>query len=172
MREHGLRPGATCIDVGAGTGLMLSHLSGLVGPSGRVLAVDLSHKFCEFLRRRVPRESLPNVTVQQCTAKSVEVAASVADFACLLDVYHHLEYPVTFMRSVRSALADGAKLILVDFHRDPSKVTSHPPSWALDHIRADQSTFRSEVEKAGFKLVASPEIEQLKENYIMIFEKA
>ena len=52
-----------------------------------------------------------------------------------------------------------------------ARVQSMGPAWALDHIRADQATFRAEVEAAGFRHVASPELEELRENYIMVFEK-
>ena len=75
------------------------------------------------------------------------------------------------MRSVRDSLTVGGKLLLCDFHRDPARVTSMPPSWALEHIRADQATFRQEVERAGFTLVAEPELPELKENYSMVFER-
>ena len=75
MQAHGLRAGAICLDVGAGTGLMLASLSAAVGEGGRVVAIDISRAFCAFLSRRVPRERLANVTVQRCTAKSTAVAA-------------------------------------------------------------------------------------------------
>ena len=172
MRDHGLREGGCCIDVGAGTGLILRLLSSAVGHDGSVMALDISQKFCDFLVRRVRREALSNVKVQRTTAKSAELPAGSASFACLLDVYHHLEYPITFMRSLREALRPDGRVLVCDFHRDPSKVKSMPPSWALDHIRADQATFRAEIEKAGFRLVASPQLPTLKENYLMVFEKS
>lgn len=177
MQQHGLRVGATVLDVGAGTGLMLRGLSAAVagagGAGGEVIALDLSSKFCAFLRRRVPQEGLANVKVQQCSAKSTCLPAGTpkAAFACVLDVYHHLEYPITFMRSVHDAMCAGGRLFLCDFHRDPARVTSMPGNWALEHIRADQATFRAEVERAGFRLVASPELPELRENYIMVFER-
>lgn len=185
MRTHGgLRSGATCLDVGAGTGLMLKPLSAAVsgsgkdansgadGSHGRVIALDVSAKFCSFLNRRVLREKLSNVRVVHCTPKSTTLPVGTsASFACLLDVYHHIEYPSTFMRSVRDALCDHGRVFVCDFHRDPDRVKSMPPSWALEHIRADQATFRAEIEEAGFRLVASPELPGLQENYIMVFEK-
>ena len=110
MRRYGLCEGATCIDVGAGTGLMLSPLSRAVGDGGRVFAIDISTKFVDFLRKRAPREGLANVTVSRCSGKATGLEAGTASFACLLDVYHHLEYPVTFMRSLRDTLCDGGKV--------------------------------------------------------------
>ncbi len=51
-------------------------------------------------------------------------------------------------------------------------MTSHPPQWALEHIRADQATFRSEILSVGsFDLHSEPDIVELRENYVMIFKK-
>ena len=51
--------------------------------------------------------------------------------------------------------------------------TGHEPRWALEHIRADQATFRAEIESAGFALVACPSMDEfggeLAENYVMVF---
>ena len=71
------------------------------------------------------------------------------------------------------ALKDGGTVVLVDFHRDESKMIPgfHPPKWALEHIRGDQATFRSEVLEAGFELLSEHEVEPLPENYIMVFKK-
>ena len=59
--------------------------------------------------------------------------------------------------------------MIVDFHRDPTKVTSHPPEWVMTHLRAGQETFRKEIESAGWVHVAEPEIPTLAENYVMVF---
>ena len=75
------------------------------------------------------------------------------------------------MRSVRAALREGGRLVLVDFYRDPKKMVTHEGSWALAHIRADKEVFVAEIVKAGFRMVAEPEIDALKENYVVIFER-
>lgn len=172
--EHGLCKGATILDLGAGTGLMLHALSDACGPDGRVLAVDLSSRFVAFMRRRVERHGLANVRVSRSSAKATELPQSrryLADLAIILDVYHHFEYPQTMMRSVRASLREGGRVILVDFWRDPSKMVHHGGQWALEHIRADRDTFVSEIIASGFKLVATPTLAELQENYVVVFER-
>ena len=46
MEENGLVEGATVVDVGAGTGLLLNDFSRIAGRRGKVLAIDISSKFC------------------------------------------------------------------------------------------------------------------------------
>ena len=52
---------------------------------------------------------------------------------------------------MRSALRPGGELFLVDFSREPGQ----SPAWVLDHVRAGEAAVTNEIERAGFKLVAS-----------------
>eukprot|EP00039_Didymoeca_costata_P027214 m.17807 g.17807 ORF g.17807 m.17807 type:complete len:291 (+) comp6116_c0_seq2:73-945(+) len=168
--KQGLRMDDTIIDVGAGTGLTLGTLSKSVG-SGNVVAIDISQVFVDYMQRRVKKEGLTNVTVKQCSDKDCNVSPGTAKFAFICDVYHHFEYPITFMRSLHSALQPGGKVVVIDFHKDPEKMVHHSKAWAIEHLRAGQDVFRKEIESAGFKLVAEPVIPELLENYVMVFEK-
>jgi demethylmenaquinone methyltransferase / 2-methoxy-6-polyprenyl-1,4-benzoquinol methylase len=49
----GLRPGASALDVAAGTGKVAASLADRVGPTGRVLGVDLSPAMIDIAERRV-----------------------------------------------------------------------------------------------------------------------
>lgn len=68
----GLRPGDTAVDLACGTGANLPHLAGAVGPTGRVVGVDLSPGMLERARQRVERGGWRNVEL---------VEADVRDFA-------------------------------------------------------------------------------------------
>jgi ubiquinone/menaquinone biosynthesis C-methylase UbiE len=51
-------PGYTCLDVGCGMGYFTIALAKLVGPTGRVTAVDLQAKMLEVAARRARRHGL------------------------------------------------------------------------------------------------------------------
>lgn len=52
--RSGFAPGHTLVDLGCGPGYTTADLAQTVGASGRVLAVDTSRRFVEYLRRQPP----------------------------------------------------------------------------------------------------------------------
>lgn len=171
VKSFGILKGLRVLDVGAGTGLMLPLLSKAVGVTGSVVAIDISSNFVEILNERIEENNLENSIALTCNEKSVQQPSNSFDMAVFVDVYHHVTYPKLFMTSVFESLVSGGRVVLLDFHRDVKRHYSHPAPWVLDHVRADQSTFRKEIESCGFKYVCDVTVEGLDENYIMIFEK-
>jgi len=161
-----------------------------------VLASDISPDFRCWMAARVAAESLSNVLVVAATVRDPlpSYPQSVIHAALMVDVYHHLEFPRTVCRRIRSLLhPDVGRLIVIDFHRDPARVKGHPADWVMNHLRADQDVFRSEVLSCGtqlylhsfalfiflidslfqgFVLESEPALAELCDNYIMVFRPA
>jgi len=51
------------------------------------------------------------------------------------------------------------------------RAKNHSPEWLRDHIRASKGVFRSEIEGAGFSYIGDIVLEELQENYVMMFAK-
>jgi 2-polyprenyl-3-methyl-5-hydroxy-6-metoxy-1,4-benzoquinol methylase len=94
--------GRVLADIGAGTGLFMAPFREAVGARGSVVAVELSPHFVKHLEAK--GADYPNVSVVQCTDRSTELRDESVDVAFICDVYHHLAYPGTFMRSLHRAL--------------------------------------------------------------------
>ncbi|KAJ8605806.1 hypothetical protein CTAYLR_000545 [Chrysophaeum taylorii] len=147
-------------DVGAGSGILVPLL---LENAGRVVASEISPGFRKILRGT-------GAEVVDASETNPNLPDGI-DLALLVDVYHHLEYPRTVLRHIRSKLKNRGTLAVIDFHRDPSKVTSHDADWVLGHVRADQATFTREIESVGFTLVADLKLDSLPENYFLFFNK-
>ncbi len=164
-----LTPGMRVADVGAGTGLFTFAMSGKVGSTGRVYAVDIVPRFLRHLEREKRRRKADNVVVVKGQPRTTTLAKDSIDLAFLCDTYHHFEHPRSMNRSLYQALAPGGVLLLIDFHRIAGKT----PRELLDHVRAGQETVVAELVTAGFEVIDDPSAKPppLVDNYVVRLRK-
>ena len=93
------------------------------------------------------------------------LAPNSIDLALICDTYHHFEYPVSMLASIRKSLRTGGSLIIIDFRRDPHRSSN----WIMGHVRAGKDAVIDEVTKAGFRLIADKPL--LRTNYYLVFRK-
>jgi ubiquinone/menaquinone biosynthesis C-methylase UbiE len=161
-----LKRGMIVADVGSGTGLFTRMIAPQVGERGRVYAIDIAKEFVQHVEATCKEAGLTNVRGIVCKPDSVELPDNSIDLAFICDAYHHFEFPYKTMRSIFRALRPGGHVVLVEFHRE--KGTSS--DWILNHVRANQKTFVSEIELAGLEVVDEKEF--LKTSYWMRFRKS
>ncbi len=160
-----LSPGKTVADIGSGTGLYTLELSRAVGASGRVFAVDVTEHFLEYVKKRVVDAGLKNVTFVLADPKNVGLPEASVDVALMSNVYHHVEFPLTYMATVRRSLKSSGRLLVVDFRRDESC----EDAWVLEHVRAGEHEVVAELETVGFEMTKRYDI--LDRNYVLEFRK-
>ena len=129
-----LKPGMTIADVGAGFGAWTAKFSQVLGPNGRVFATDLGAQQLAFLRERVQKEALANVTVIEASVSSTNLPAGCCDAILIRDAYHHLTQPAAVITSFAASLKPGGRLAVVDFPPRPNTpVPEGVPANRLGH---------------------------------------
>ena len=118
----GLRPGMVVADVGAGSGYYTVRMARRVGPTGRVYATDIQPGMLSLLTRRVGEEGLANVMPVLGAPDDPRLPAGSIDLALMVDVYHELAAPQTFVRRLRSALKPDGRLVLIEFRKEDPRV--------------------------------------------------
>jgi FkbM family methyltransferase len=63
--RHLLKPGDVCVDIGANVGYYSTFMSKLVGPSGKVIAVEPVKLFADLFKHNAKRWALNNITLEQ-----------------------------------------------------------------------------------------------------------
>ncbi len=109
--------GMTVLEPGPGMGFFTLELARLVGPSGRVVAVDLQPRMLSALRRRARRARLlDRVETRQVTSDGMGIAdlAGRADFALAFAMVHEVPDPGRFFAEVAAALKPGARVLLAE----------------------------------------------------------
>jgi len=161
------RKGSVVADVGAGSGFMAELFARMVGPQGKVYAVDINPKLLERIEKDARASGLTNLQIVLGQEDSITLPANSVDLVFICDTYHHFEYPKSSLQSIHRALRPGGEIVLVEFHR----VQGNSPAWMIDHVRAGQAAFTKEITDAGFELVREEAAPFLKENYVVRFRK-
>ncbi len=112
-----LARGMRVADVGTGTGFFAIPAARLVGPSGRVYAVDLVPEMLEDLQAKLAREPVGNLEALRSTEDRIPLADASVDFAFLACVLHELDGPGT-LRECRRILARDGRLGIVDWKKE------------------------------------------------------
>lgn len=105
-----LRVGERALDMGCGTGLSLDHLRRSVGPSGRVVGVDVSAAMLRRARRRVVLGEWSNVDLVHSDGARMPLAASSFD-AALCFYTHDLMTIGDAMEGILRALKPRGRLV-------------------------------------------------------------
>jgi protein-L-isoaspartate O-methyltransferase len=113
-----LRPGQMVADIGAGSGYYTMLLSKAVGPRGRVYATDIQPEMLALIKKKVDGTGTSNVQLVLGTATESQLPDAAVDLALMVDVYHELAQPQTFLRSVKRALRPEGRLVLIEFRKE------------------------------------------------------
>jgi ubiquinone/menaquinone biosynthesis C-methylase UbiE len=110
----GLTPGSRVVDVGAGDGFFTVRLARAVGPSGRVLAVDVEPKMLEALKQLTQKEKLPNVDVIQGEPNDPHLEPNSVDAVLIVNAYHEMREHGAMLAHIRKALRPKGRLVIVE----------------------------------------------------------
>jgi len=116
-----LKSGMTVGDIGAGSGYHTVRLSHLVGPSGSVIAEDVTRDYLIELATRIERLKLTNVRFALGEPSDPRLPAASLDAALLVHMYHEIAQPYAFLYNLAPALKRGARVGIVDLERPTSE---------------------------------------------------
>lgn len=139
--------GQSVLEPGPGMGFFTLELAKLVGPSGRVYAVDLQPKMIDVLKRRAMKAGLGDrIHGRVATAESLAISdlADSIDFILAFAMVHEMPDTARFFQEAAASARNGATLLLAE---------------PRGHVK--DAMFESELKlasAAGFEVTARPEI--------------
>jgi predicted methyltransferase len=126
MAAIGVRPGLVIADIGAGDGYFTTRLSGALGPTGKVIATDVTPDYLARLQARVASERLGNVTTLLGGFDDPKLPPASVDVALMVRMYHEIEQPYAFLWRLRDALKPGGTVAVSERDR-PTADHGTPP---------------------------------------------
>ena len=116
-----LQPGSVVLDLPCGTGQSFPGLCSGVGPTGRVLGVDLSAGMLRQAQGRVSRTSLSGVTLARADAKTLDLSALGGARPDRLHIFLGMSVfpePAATFTHLWSLLSPGGRCVIVDCHAE------------------------------------------------------
>jgi ubiquinone/menaquinone biosynthesis C-methylase UbiE len=148
VAELGLRPGDRVADLGAGGGYFTPHLARAVAPSGVVYAVDTDRDMLAGLADLASQPGLGNVVAVEAAPQDPGLPGTV-DLVFLANAYHHLPDRPAYLATIARYLEPSGRVAVVEARvAGLRRLVGHGTS---------PETIRSELDAAGYTMVAEPD---------------
>ena len=154
-----LTKGATVADIGTGSGFLLPYLSKAVGVKGKVYGEEIQEEFIPKLTKL--SQKLGNTTTILGMAEDPKLPTKVDAFV-LLTVYHEVEHPVDFLKTLKRYANPKAQLAIIDFDKNRKGIPKAP-----DGHEVSEKAVIEEAEAAGWKL--DRRVELISSQFYLVF---
>ncbi len=130
----GIAPGMTVIDVGAGPGFAATDLAEIVGPTGRVIALERSPNFLGSLQDRAGRQGLANIEMRSHDVSEAGFGEDIADATWCRWLLSFVADPAATVRHIAQALKPGGVAVFHEY-ADYGAWRTMPPNPDVERFR-------------------------------------
>jgi ubiquinone/menaquinone biosynthesis C-methylase UbiE len=158
-----VRPGDVVADIGAGTGYLTRRLAPIVGPQGKVFAVDVQPEMIQLLTNQFRLHSITNAVAILGTERDPKLPPASVDLMVMVDVYHEFEYPLEMTRAMVQALKPGGRIAFVEFRKEDAWVP------IKEIHKMSEAQVRKEMTAQGLEWVETSR--ELPRQHLILFRK-
>ena len=162
LEQLNLRDGLVVCDLGSGDGYHTLQMAPRVGPSGKIIAVDIQPQMLQELSRKLAEKKLENVETVLGELWDPKLPEHAVDLVLMVDVYHEFSHPVQMLAALRKALKADGLIALVEFRAEDPTVL----------IRAEHKMTKAQILKEykanGFKV--AKEYDRLPWQHLMFMQ--
>jgi len=133
--------GKSIMDIGAGSGYFSVKLA---RRAGQVIAADVSKDFQEYLKKRIEKEQINNISLRLLPFDSPELKDGEVDMVFMSNTYHHIDHRPRYFSMVKKGIKSGGSLVIIDYVK--SDIPVGPPT---EH-KVSMDQIIAELKKAGF----------------------
>ena len=136
-RKAGITVGSRVLDIGAGPGYATVDLAEIVGPAGKVVALERSNKFVNALKEAVRARSLTNVKIHELDLMTDSLPENDYDFSWCRWVLSFVSDPALLVQKLGNAMRKGSVAIFHEY--------GHYETWRFFPRLPMQERFREHV---------------------------
>ena len=119
LRAAGLTQGGTLLDIGTGSGYLAIAAADIMGPAGKVYALDSHAASVEALQKEIAARALTTITALTADANHpLPIPRGTVTVCLMSNVLHGFaanNETERVMKNINAALAEVAMLIVIDF---------------------------------------------------------
>jgi ubiquinone/menaquinone biosynthesis C-methylase UbiE len=121
VQKFGIQPGMTVVDYGCGPGRYTRRFSRLVGPDGKVYAVDVQPLALEMVRQDMARYDMHNIIPLLAQGYNSGLPDECANMVCALDMFFGVSQPTVFLKELKRITRKDGLLVIDDGHQSREK---------------------------------------------------
>lgn len=163
LKNLHIKEGMSVCDLGCGNGYYTLKLASMVGPEGKVYAVDIQAEMLRLLEDRAKKENVKNIELIHGLPHDPRLPEGKIDLVLLVDVYHEFSNPKEMLATIRKSLSPKGRLVLLEFRLEDPKVNIK-----LLHKMSKRQVHK-ELTANGFKL--AEEFDGLPIQHLLFFER-
>ena len=115
LEETGVQEGDMVLDFGCGSGSYVRPLARMVGPYGKIYALDMNPQAIRTVKNFAAKNQLANIETIISDCKTGLTDGSM-DYVLLFDVLHHLTRPEAVLAEFHRILKPDGILAMSDHH--------------------------------------------------------
>ncbi|MBU2599894.1 class I SAM-dependent methyltransferase [bacterium] len=113
LAKH-IKSGDIVLDVGAGQGFFTIPMANIVGPKGKVIAMDIQSKMLEILKKKAVKYQVDDRIFPKIVSDEKLILDSSLDFALAFWMVHEVPNRQIFLQSIYDALKPNMPLLIVE----------------------------------------------------------
>jgi ubiquinone/menaquinone biosynthesis C-methylase UbiE len=113
-RSLAIRPGASVLEIGCGHGVDAANLSGMAGPEGRVVGIDVSSTMLASARARESGNGTPQPGYLLCDAAHLAFPCAMFDAVRADRVLQHTKDPAAVVREMARVTSPDGRIVIFE----------------------------------------------------------
>ncbi|MBM4443754.1 MAG: class I SAM-dependent methyltransferase [Chloroflexi bacterium] len=136
VKEIGIRPGFRVLDYGCGPGAYVAATAELVGPTGKIYALDIHPLAIKRVAGIARKKGLANVETILSDCRT-GLASEGVDVVLLYDLFHQLSEPGAVLQEIHRVLKPAGILSFNDHHMKRADIVSRVTQGQLFTLKAE-----------------------------------
>lgn len=147
--------GEMIVDVGSGGGYYSLIFAEMVGPRGKIYALDVNTEFLDYINDQAALANIHNVVTVPVQGHTFPFSPQSVDKVFLRNVTHHMKQRKTFFKQVAAALKHDGTIYIIDYSPAGNRVGYGPPGHFVEPRELEE-----ELDEAGLLRKATHEFIQ------------